>query len=156
LEGRYFAVKRFDRQGKRKIHMLSASGLLEASHRLPSLDYTALLNAALKLCRDYREVEKMYRLMCFNVMAHNRDDHAKNFAFLHDCGRWAVSPAYDLVYAEGMGGEHATSVDGEGKNPTGEHILNVARKVGIDLRRAKEILAEVRTAIRGGFDLNAR
>jgi serine/threonine-protein kinase HipA len=151
LEGRYFAVRRFDRQGGEKIHMLSAGGLLEASHRLPSLDYNALLSATLKLCRDYGEVEKMYRLMCFNVMAHNRDDHAKNFAFLYDDGRWTVSPAYDLVYAEGMGGEHATSIDGEGKNPDGRHILNVALKAGLDPRRAKRILAEVETATEGLF-----
>ena len=152
LENKYFAVKRFDRQEGQKIHMLSASGLLEASHRLPALDYEALLSATLKLCRDYSEVEKMYRLMCFNVLAHNRDDHAKNFAFLYDGGRFVASPAYDLVYAEGMGGEHATSIDGEGRNPRAEHILNVARKVGLDLGRAKKILSEVRNAINTRFE----
>jgi serine/threonine-protein kinase HipA len=148
MEGRYFAVKRFDRQDGRKIHMLSASGLLEASHRWPSLDYVTLLNAALQLTRDYNEVEKMFRLMCFNVFTHNRDDHAKNFSFLYDQGRWAVSPAYDLVYAEGMGGEHATSIDGEGKNPTNEHIMNVARKVGLDLKRAQKILVFVKKMVK--------
>ncbi len=34
------------------------------------------------LTRDVREVEKMFRLAAFNVIAHNRDDHAKNFTFL--------------------------------------------------------------------------
>ena len=34
----YFGVKRFDRKNGKKVHMVSASGLLETSHRLPSLD----------------------------------------------------------------------------------------------------------------------
>jgi serine/threonine-protein kinase HipA len=148
LEGKYFAVKRFDRVRGQKIHKLSASGLLQASHRWPSLDYTTLLNAALQLSRDYREVEKLFRLMCFNVFTHNRDDHAKNFSFLYDQDHWIVSPAYDLLYTTGMGGEHATSIDGEGKNPTSENILNVARQVGLDLNRAKEILNLIKNLVR--------
>ncbi|MFZ9004716.1 MAG: HipA domain-containing protein, partial [Robiginitalea sp.] len=36
------------------------------------------------LTKDVREVEKMFRLAVFNVLAHNRDDHAKNFSFLMD------------------------------------------------------------------------
>jgi serine/threonine-protein kinase HipA len=149
LDGKYFAVKRFDRHGKRKIHMLSLSALLNASHLLPSLDYVDALLATLKLTRDYREAEKMYRLMCFNVLAHNRDDHAKNFSFLYNGDKWVLSPAYDLTYAEGPGGEHATAIDGEGKNPASEHILSVAHKAGLDSKRAKYILAEVRKVVQG-------
>ncbi|MDR3265270.1 MAG: type II toxin-antitoxin system HipA family toxin [Synergistaceae bacterium] len=147
FEGQFFGVKRFDRRGEEKIFMLSASGLLDASHRFPSLDYVDLLNATLHLTRDYGEVEKMFRLMCFNVCAHNRDDHAKNFAFLYDGGRWRASPVYDLVYAEGMGGEHATTIDGEGKNPTDKDILRVAQKIGMPDRRAKTLMGEIREAM---------
>jgi serine/threonine-protein kinase HipA len=44
----------------------------------------------------------MYRLACFNVLAHNRDDHSKNFAFLMDeSGVWKISPAYDLTFSFG-------------------------------------------------------
>lgn len=75
----YFAVKRFDRQGDKKIHMVSVSGLMETSHRIPNLDYNQLMKLTFILTKSYEEVEKMYRLMCFNVFAHNRDDHSKNF-----------------------------------------------------------------------------
>ncbi|BAV92112.1 type II toxin-antitoxin system HipA family toxin [Candidatus Desulfovibrio trichonymphae] len=149
FEGKYFGVKRFDRRKNGgKVFMMSASGLLDTSHRLPTLDYNNLMHATLKLTRDYREAEKMFRLMCFNVFAHNRDDHAKNFSFLYDDGRWQVSPAYDLVYAEGMGGEHATTIDGEGRNPTEGNILSVATKSGLDQCKAKEIMKEVKTAVK--------
>lgn len=61
----------------------------------------------------------MYRRMCFNVFAHNRDDHSKNFSFLYveEENRWKLSPAYDLTYSSSIGGEHATTVNGEGRNP---------------------------------------
>ncbi|GHV42437.1 hypothetical protein FACS1894187_24670 [Synergistales bacterium] len=79
--------------------MLSASALLDADHRLPAIDYNDLMKATLALTRDFREVEKLFRLMCFNVLAHNHDDHVKNFSFLYDDGKWSLAPAYDLVYA---------------------------------------------------------
>jgi len=146
FEGKYFGAKRFDRKGNgEKVFMISASGLLNASHRIPSLDYNDLMAATLALTRDYREVEKMFRLMCFNVFWHNRDDHSKNFSFLYDDNRWQVSPAYDLVRADGMGGEHATSIDGEGRNPAEANILAVAKKCGLDRRRAEKAIAEVKS-----------
>ena len=30
------------------------------------------------------DIENMFRRMCFNVFAHNRDDHSKNFTYLYD------------------------------------------------------------------------
>ncbi|MDR2729251.1 MAG: type II toxin-antitoxin system HipA family toxin [Chitinispirillales bacterium] len=151
LNGKYFAARRFDRKpdGK-KLFMISAGGLLDVDHRNPVLDYNHLTQAALELTRDFREVEKMFRLMCFNVFAHNRDDHAKNFSFLYDDGRWQLSPVYDLVYNTGIGitREHATMIDGEGRNPTPKNILSVAKKAGIDMHRAGEIMNEVETIVK--------
>lgn len=117
----YFGTKRFDRVALnghvKRIHMLSVSAILEVSHRIPSLDYNTLMALTLELTKDYSEVEKMYRLMCFNVFAHNRDDHSKNFTFLYDTekGGWRLAPAYDLTYSNSIGGEHATCINGNGK-----------------------------------------
>ncbi|GHV28297.1 toxin HipA [Synergistales bacterium] len=148
FEGKYFGTLRFDRKPNgAKVMMLSASALLDADHRLPALDYNDLLASTLALTRDFGEVEKLFRLMCFNVLSHNRDDHAKNFSFLYDEGKWSLAPAYDLVYAAGLGGEHATAVDGEGRNPTGEHLLRAAAKIGLSPRRANKIIGEVREVV---------
>jgi serine/threonine-protein kinase HipA len=146
FENKYFGVKRFDRKADGKVFMISASGLLDTSHRFPTLDYNGLMAATLELTRDFREVAKMFRLMCFNVFTHNRDDHSRNFSFLYDNGRWQLSPVYDLVYSDGMGGEHATAINGEGRYPAEEHIMAVAKKAGLDLRKAKEIMEEVKIA----------
>ena len=145
-QGRYFAVKRFDREGDRRIHMHSVAGLTHSDFRYPTLDYDDLLRLTLHLTKNIQEAEKMYRLACFNLLAHNRDDHAKNFSFLMDeTGEWRHSPAYDITFSYGPGGEHSTMYLGEGKSPTAEHLLALAEKHGI--KHGVQILEEVRSAI---------
>lgn len=143
---RYFGIKRFDREGDRRIHMHSLSGLINADHRTPSLDYDGLLRAALILTKDVREVEKAFAIACFNVLAHNRDDHAKNVSFLmDDKGRWSLAPAYDLTFSFGPGGEQSMMVMGEGKAPSASHLRALAEKHG--LRNANAIIAHVQDAV---------
>ena len=59
--GGYYGVKRFDRVGNRKIHMVTVSGLLETSHRIPNLDYHDLMRLTYLLTRDNVQMEEMYR-----------------------------------------------------------------------------------------------
>ena len=129
--------------------MVSASGLLETSHRIPNLDYHILMQLTLKLTKSMEECEKLYRLMCFNVYAHNRDDHSKNFTYLYDENedRWKLSPAYDLTYSNSIGGEHATTVNGNGANPGLEDILAVAKKIGLNTTNAKETALDIRACV---------
>ena len=141
----YFGIKRFDRKNGKKVHMVSASGLLETSHRLPNLDYNTLMKLTLELTRNYQDIEQLFKLMCFNVFAHNRDDHSKNFSFLYDDTKkeWHLSPAYDLTYSFSFNGEHATTINGEGKNPTLDDILAVAKNIGLKEKLAKDITSDI-------------
>ncbi|MBP3820318.1 type II toxin-antitoxin system HipA family toxin [bacterium] len=150
----YFGIKRFDRENGRKIHMVSVSGLLETSHRLPNLDYNILMKLTLKLTKNYQDIEQLYRLMCFNVFAHNRDDHSKNFSYLFDENKkeWHLSPAYDLTYSSSFNGEHATTINGEGKNPSLENILAVAKDIGIKEKQARDIALEIKDKCLPLFD----
>ena len=52
----YFGIKRFDRENDKKVHMVSASGLLETSHRLPNLDYNILMKLTLELTKNYQDI----------------------------------------------------------------------------------------------------
>lgn len=150
----YFGVKRFDRKNGKKVHMVSVSGLLETSHRLPNLDYNLLMKLVLELTRNYEDVEQLFRLMCFNVFAHNRDDHSKNFSFLYDDNKkeWHLSPAYDLTYSSSFNGEHATTINGKGKNPNLDDILAVAKNIGLNEKSAKNIALDIQEKCRKLFD----
>lgn len=149
----YFGTKRFDRvqtpNGTASLHMISVSALLETSHRIPNLDYDLLMKLTLQLTKDISECEKLYRLMCFNVFAHNRDDHSKNFSYLYleDEERWTLSPAYDLTYSNSIGGEHATTIHGNGINPGMADVLEVAKGIGINQRKAKQIATQVQECV---------
>ena len=144
---KYFGVKRFDRKDDgSKMFMISASGLLDADHNQPVLDYADLLSLTAKLTRNMAEVEKMFRLMVFNVWINNTDDHAKNFAFLYDGKDWKLSPAFDLTQTIGTW-EHATSVNRKGRDITGADTLAIARQVGISEKRAGDIMLEVKDGI---------
>ena len=136
----YFAVKRFDRDKNKRFHMHTVSGLIHSNFRFPSHDYEDLLAITNVITKDIREVEKMFRLAVFNVMAHNRDDHAKNFSFLMDgFGEWKLSPAYDLTFSNGPGGEQSAMVMGEGRNIKRRHL----EKLGLEAKLSKEFIEEV-------------
>ena len=141
----YFGTKRFDRISTQdnialKKHMLSVSALLETSHRTPNLDYDILMRLTRILTNDIFELKKLYRIMCFNVFAHNRDDHSKNFSFIYDenAEKWSLAPAYDLTHSYSIGGEHATTINGNGKDPSIEDILAIAKKHGLPNKFAIE------------------
>lgn len=144
----YFAIKRFDRNGKQRFHMHTACGLLHSDFRIPSLDYEDLIALTGALTRDAREIERLYQLAVFNVLAHNRDDHSKNFSFLMDAkGEWKLSPAYDLTFSSGPRGEQSTMVMGEGRNPSVDHLIKLGREAKLSKMRITEIINKTQTAL---------
>lgn len=146
---RFFATERFDRRGAERLHVHSASGLLYADIKIPALDYEDLIALTALVTRDRRDRVKMFRLAVFNVLAHNRDDHARQFSFLMDRqGVWRLAPAYDLTFMEGPGGEHATSVLGHGREITRDQLAALGLKADLSREEALHIIEEVRAAVR--------
>ena len=118
--------------------------LLNESIDFPKLDYKTLLHLTGYLTQDPKQVEAMFRLMAFNVFTDNKDDHAKNFSFICYGKRWRLSPAYDLTpVPEGYHGEHATSVNGNGR-PSVEDMIIVGESIRIPKKRGMEIISQVR------------
>ena len=87
--------------------------------------------------------------MVFNVLSSNRDDHVKNFSFIFDdvTAQWALSPAYDLTFSVGPGGEHSTTVAGEGRAPAKSHFKKLAKLYGISGKELGEIIGDVAGAV---------
>ena len=144
----WFGIQRFDRMGGQRIHMHTLGGLVDADFRMPSLDYTEVLKVTQTLTRHAKDVEQAFRVMVFNVLAKNRDDHSKNFSFLMDeHGEWRLAPAYDLTYSQGINGEHTTSIVGEGRAPTKAHMFKVGEAVGLKPSAMAAMIENVSTAI---------
>jgi serine/threonine-protein kinase HipA len=149
INNKYFTVKRFDitPEGER-IHTVTAGGLLCVSLDNPVLDYSNLLALTGFLTQNPDDVEEMYRRMIFNYLTGNKDDHCKNFSFMviEDAMgnfNWRLTPAYDLTLcAEGYNGEHATSVNGNGR-PTLHDMISVGVNIKIPHKRCTQIIEEV-------------
>ena len=144
----YFASRRFDRDRARRLHAHTASGLLYADFRMPSLDYRDLIALTRSVTRDRREGRAMFVLAAFNVLARNRDDHARQFTFLMSRdGRWRLAPAYDLTFAPGPGGEHSTSVLGRGSHIDRELLLALGRYADLKDAETREVIERVSAAV---------
>ncbi len=142
----FFGSKRFDRNKNEKVHLHSVAGLLHDNFRMSSLDYGHIMDCGFKLEKDYAVYEKILKLAAFNVFAHNKDDHSKNFSFLMDKnGIWKFAPAYDLTFSNSSFGHHSTAVAGENKNPTIAHLTKLAKHFNV--KNPTFIFDEVRDSI---------
>ncbi|MBE5847954.1 MAG: type II toxin-antitoxin system HipA family toxin [Lachnospiraceae bacterium] len=146
----YFKTLRFDRTGKEKVFCITFAGLLEADFRAPSCDYGTYMKLIRMLTRDHAgDKEQMYRIMCFNILAHNRDDHTKNFSFLYTEEKgWHLAPAYDLTYSDTYWGEQTTSVNGKGKSISDGDLIKTGTDAGIPKSRCLSILEEIREKVK--------
>ena len=151
----YFGTKRFDREfsskGEKRIHMLTVAALLELDFEQPSLDYHSLMKLTKILTRENTyDIENMFRRMCFNVFAHNRDDHSKNFTYLYEenTDSWRLGPAYDLTYSNTYYGEHTTTVDGNGKNPGMKELLAVGITAGMQREKCLDIAQSIEKCVK--------
>ncbi len=142
FEDKFFGVERFDRTPNGKLHVVSVAGLLNADYRVPCIDYLTIFQLCNVLTHNMQELLKLYRLMVFNFLIGNKDDHAKNFAFIMRDKEWHFAPAFDILPSEGMNGYHTTSINNS-ITPTKEDLFIVAEKSGIERNRAVAIYNEI-------------
>lgn len=148
----HFMTRRFDRpENGRKIHQQTLCALAHLDYYLPS-SYERAFQVMRQMRMPVTQAEKLFRRMCFNIMARNLDDHTKNISFLmNEEGNWKLSPAYDLVYAFGPEFKrHKMSVNGKYAGLEKEDLLSLAREMNI--KAAKYILEEVSGGIRSWKD----
>lgn len=151
---RHFMTRRFDRDergGKRHMQSLAALAHLDFTH--PGANaYEQAFAVMRTLGLDAEAAEQQFRRMAFNVVARNQDDHVKNIAFLMDQrGDWALSPAFDVVYAYNPSGDwtatHQMSLAGKRDYFTREDFDSVGRLAGLKRGAPRRILEEVIAAV---------
>lgn len=147
FEDKYFGVERFDRTPSGKLHVVSIAGLIGADYRMPSIDYAHIFQVCAALTHSVAEMWKVYRLMVFNYLIDNKDDHAKNFAFIYRDGDWHFAPAYDLLPSDGINGFRTTSIN-DSIEPSKEELFAVAVKAGLNKNEAMEVFDRMQEIIR--------
>lgn len=106
--GSTFLVKRFDREGKKRIHFASAMTLLGKTDGANAENGSSYLELAQFLTRygsrPQDDLPELWRRIAFSVAVSNTDDHLRNHGFLLSNQGWRLSPAYDLnPNPDGMG-----------------------------------------------------
>jgi serine/threonine-protein kinase HipA len=101
--GVHFAVERFDIKqtvhGVERLHMHSLSGLMHHNPAETTFDYMNAFRVGLKLNIPHEDMLNLYRIMIFNIVFSNKDDHSRNVSYLMDkSGKWRAAPAYDLTF----------------------------------------------------------
>ncbi len=138
----HFMTRRFDRSANRRHHMQSLCALDHLDYKQKAThDYNQLFNVILQLKLGATAMRQALRRMIFNAMAANRDDHAKNFAFLlREGGHWELAPAYDITHAFNRKSEwvyqHLMSINGKFSGITRADIDVVADRYELRLQVA--------------------
>ncbi len=98
--GSTFLSKRFDRDGKKRIHFASAMTLLGKSDGDNSNSGSSYLDIAKFITQYGCNVEfnllELWRRIVFSIAVSNTDDHLRNHGFLLEKSGWQLSPAYDI------------------------------------------------------------
>lgn len=93
-----FFIKRFDRRGlhARKPYMsaLSLIGVSEYDHR--NFSYLRVADKV-KTVGAMNDLQELFCRIAFNIVVRNTDDHPRNHGFIHEDGRWTLSPAFDVT-----------------------------------------------------------
>lgn len=115
----HFMTKRFDRIDGNKIHYQSLCAMDHADFKKAgSYSYEQMLSVMRTLKLPLSDALQLIRRMVFNVLARNHDDHTKNFGFIYNDGKWALSPAFDIAYSYKPGSpwveRHQLTINGKG------------------------------------------
>jgi len=154
---RHFMTRRFDRgpAGERH-HVISLCALAQLDYNMIGAhSYDQYLQSVKALGLGPDNLQQGYRRMVFNVMAVNRDDHTKNFAFLrHQDGGWELTPAFDVTHAFGPSSEwarrHLMAVNGKFDGINLEDLRAVGERN--DVPGYKKVIQEVRDAVDNWHD----
>jgi serine/threonine-protein kinase HipA len=152
-------LRRFDREGKRRIPFLSAMSMLgskdnETRSYLEIVDALRQHGAAPKA-----DMEALWRRLVFNVLISNTDDHLRNHGFLY-AGQegWRLSPAYDLnpMPADIKPRILATAINEDDNTASLALAMEVAEYFELDTGQAREIAKQVAKAVSKWRDEAAR
>ena len=134
----YFAARRFDREGVKRLHAHSASGLLYADFRLPSLGYKDLIALTRAVTRDRREGRAMFDVQ----RPFPQSGRPCPAIHISDVARWKVETGARLRphFRDRSRRRTHHSVLGRGKNIDRERLLALGRYADLKDREAREVI----------------
>lgn len=147
-----FFTKRFDRNGKDRIHFSSAmtmTGNDESSLKDHTASYLDIAEFIMNNGVNINEnLEQLWRRIVFNIAISNTDDHLRNHGFILSDEGWELSPAYDLnpsIDKDGL----ALNIDVDNNALDFELAKNVGQFFRLDNSKMKRVIDEVLQSVSG-------
>lgn len=142
--GNIIAIRRFDRAGAQRRHVLSAKTVLEhgvdqSYLHTGELSYGAMADFLRNKgvpATHAQQAKELFRRMVFNILIDNTDDHEKNHAFVKTGAYWSLSPAYDVLPLTQNAGAQQLIVGAAGSRGTKQNALSQASRFGLNRTQA--------------------
>ena len=157
--GSTFLIKRFDRDGEKRIHFASAMTLLGKMDGASAADGTSYLDIA-GFIKAYganpkADLIELWKRILFNMAVTNTDDHLRNHAFVFTTKGWILSPLYD-VNPVPYGDELSLLVNDEDNRISIDLAVQTAPHFGISEKYAWNYVNDILTTIRDNWEKLAK
>lgn len=153
--GSTFLVKRFDREGKKRIHFASAMTLLGKMDGASAADGTGYLDIVGFIksngASPKTDLIELWKRIVFNMAVTNTDDHLRNHAFMLTRSGWVLSPLYD-VNPVPYGNELSLLVDETDNTISVELAVRTAPRFGLSEKEAKKLADEILSVVRDNWE----
>ena len=153
--GSTFLVKRFDREGKRRIHFASAMTMLSKSDGASADDGSSYLDIV-EFIKSYgaypkEDLLELFKRIVFNMAVSNTDDHLRNHGFILAEKGWKLSPLYD-VNPVPYGDTLSLNIDSYDNSISVELAIESAEYFDITTEEAQAIVEEILTTVKNNWE----
>lgn len=153
--GSTFLVKRFDREGTKRIHFASAMTLLGKTDGASSSDGTSYLDLVSFIKSNGSSPEndllELWKRIVFNMAITNTDDHLRNHGFILTKTGWCLSPLYD-VNPVPYGDQLSLNVDDSSNEISLDLAISAAKYYGLSKAAAEKTAEEIVSTVKNNWE----
>ena len=149
--GSTFLVKRFDRDGDKRIHFASAMTMLGKTDGASGVDGTGYLDIVSFIksngAEPNNDLKELWKRIVFNMAVSNTDDHLRNHGFILTSDGWHLSPLYD-VNPVPYGDELSLNVSEDDCSINIELAIETAEYYNMSVEEARTAAAKICETVR--------
>lgn len=148
--GSTFLVKRFDRDGSKRIHFSSAMSMLGKRDGADAASGSSYLEIASFLrangASPKKDLLELWKRIVFSMAVSNTDDHFRNHGFILKEEGWILSPLYDVnpdIYGDNL----SLNVDDSDSSIDFNLAVLAAPYYGLSKEQADRIVDEIKKIV---------
>lgn len=145
--GSTFLVKRFDRNGSKRIHFASAMTMLGKTDGEENASYLDIASFLKSYGSEPKtDLVELWKRIAFNMLITNSDDHLRNHGFILTKTGWRLSPLYD-VNPTPYGDCLSLLIDENDNSISKELLMSVTSYFGISKAKGESIFKDMQQII---------